>query len=124
MKLMSIFMLLIFVGTARANDIAEMTESVCEKVKVCGLAQMQQQGLPQAMEEVMKTMFDRTCTTIVAPYVNRTFGAGLEAKAASCLGSINALDCQQLMAGGAEKIPACKEYKTAADEAGVTEKTG
>ena len=103
-----------------ADDIAESSQRICKKVKSCGITQLEDQGIQPEMVEMMKSMFDGMCTTMVAPYIQRANDAGLEKKGIACLDAIEAMSCDELMNGEAENNEACQELEKAADEAGIS----
>jgi len=121
MKTFVIAVLMTVSSLAHADKLTEMTGAVCEKIKTCGVAQLEQQGLPAETVQMMKAMFDGMCTSMVSPYINRTLDAGLEKKAVACLDSIQSMSCPDLMQGGADNSAECKEFEKAADEAGLIE---
>lgn len=119
MKLFSVLLILLFSTAATADNVTEMSDSLCKKVKACGMEQIQQQQIPPEMEQMMVAMFDGMCATMVSPYLNRSFDAGLEEKAVACLEAVEELSCPELMEGKGDRVPACKEYKEAAEAAGI-----
>jgi len=120
MKLfLTIIILGLFSHAVNASDMAEASSTICQKVKSCGTAQLESQGLPPEMVVMMKSMFDGMCETMIAPYIMKTTDAGLEKKAIACLDTINTMSCDDLMNGQGNETQECKEFKKAADEAGI-----
>lgn len=116
-----IFILSISINTSNARDISEASNVICEKVKTCGTAQLETQGLPPEMVVMMKAMFDGMCETMIAPYIIKTADAGLEEKAIACLDSISSMSCEHLMEGQGNETEECEEYKQAAEDAGIVD---
>jgi hypothetical protein len=102
---------------SHADELSEATDTLCEKMKSCGLAQAKQQNLPPEMEQMMEGMFDGMCKSMVAPYVLSTKDAGLEDKALACLESFNEKSCDELMNNNGGDTEECKEFEKAANEA-------
>lgn len=100
-----------------ADDLAEATDKLCEKMKSCGQQQLKEQNLPPEMAQMMEGMFDGMCQTMVAPYVLSTKDAGLEDKAIACLESFNNKSCDELMKNNGGDTDECKEFEKAANEA-------
>ena len=120
MKLLfTIFILSTFSYASNASDMSEASNTICQKVKTCGTAQLESQGLPPEMVVMMKSMFDGMCETMIAPYITQTTDAGLEKKAIACLDTINTMSCEDLMKGQGNETQECKEFEKAADEAGI-----
>ena len=119
MKFTTLLFALLFAGLVQADDIADSSQRICAKVKTCGVAQLEAQGLQSEMVDMMKAMFDGMCQSMVAPYINRANDAGLEKKAMACLDTIEDMSCDQLMNGDGNQTEECKELEKAADEAGL-----
>ena len=94
---------------------AAQAESVAEIIK--------KQGLAPEMEKMMHMMFDSMCTSIVAPYVTQTKDAGLESMANACMSSIESMNCDKLISGGADNSQACVAFEKAAKQAGIDTNT-
>ncbi len=120
MKKIILITLFLISNISHADNVADSTARVCQKVKQCGVAQLEQQGLQSEMIDMMKSMFDGMCDSMVAPYVRQANDAGLEKKALACLETIEALSCKQLMNGAGNETKECKELEKAADEAGIS----
>lgn len=121
MKCLSFLLLLIFSGFVHANQVADMSEAVCQKVKACGVEQIAAQQIPEEMQAAVVALFEGMCATMVAPYIDRSIEAGLEDMAVACLEAVEALDCEELVDSNADDIPVCQEYKEAAEAAGVAQ---
>ena len=118
-NLVVLFACLLFSTAARAESVDEMTQNVCAKVKLCGTEEIKKQGLAPEMEQMMAMMFDSMCTSIVAPYVTQTKNAGLESLAKACMSSIESMNCDKLIDGGADNSQACVAFEKAAKQAGI-----
>ncbi|MFT7527695.1 MAG: hypothetical protein ACI9LY_002854 [Arenicella sp.] len=121
--LVTLFACLSFLTAAQAESVDEMTQKVCVKIKLCGTEEIQKQGLAPEMEQMMSLMFDSMCTSVVAPYVNQTKDAGLESMANACMSSIESMNCDKLIDGGADNSQACIAFEKAAQEAGIDTNT-
>lgn len=106
-----------------ADEGKDMTQEVCKKIKTCGTAEIELQGIPPEMQQVMKNMLDSMCTSVVAPYVSQTLDAGLQSQAEACLTDIEAMACDELMNGGADNSEQCIEFEKAAKAAGIDTNT-
>ncbi|MFT5612264.1 MAG: hypothetical protein ACI9WC_002773 [Arenicella sp.] len=118
-----LFVCLLFLTAAQAESVDQTTQKVCAKVKLCGTLEIEKQGLAPQMEQMMSLMFDSMCTSIVAPYVNQTKDAGLESMASACMSSIESMNCDKLIDGGADNSQACIAFEKAAKEAGIDTNT-
>jgi hypothetical protein len=122
-NLVALFTGLLCSTAVQAESIDAMTQKVCTKVKLCGSEEIQKQGLAPEMEQMTNMMFDSMCTSIVAPYVTQTKDAGLESLANACMSSIESMNCDKLIDGGADNSQACVAFKKAAKEAGIDTNT-
>ena len=123
LNLAALFACILFSTAAQAESVDEMTQNVCARVKLCGIEEIKKQGLAPDMEKMMHMMFDSMCTSIVAPYVTQTKDAGLESMANACMSSIESMNCDKLINGGADNSQACVAFEKAAKEAGIDTNT-
>lgn len=122
-NLVALFAGLLCSTAVQAESIDDMTQKVCAKVRLCGTEEIQKQGLAPEMEQMMNMMFDSMCTSLVAPYVTQTKDAGLESLASACMSSIESMNCDKLIDGGADNSQACVAFEKAAKEAGIDTNT-
>lgn len=117
MKRFLLIVLFCIGSTANADDMSKASKRICDKVKSCGLAELERQQLPPEMAAMMKGMFEGMCQAMVTPYIIKAEDKGLEKKSLACLDSIEDMSCGELMEGDAEHTPACKDLQKAVDEA-------
>ena len=115
MKFMSLLVIFLFSGVANATGLSDATTTVCDKVKLCGTAQLERQQLSPDLEAMLTLMVNGMCEAIVAPYVSQAINAGLEQKAVACLETLDAMSCDQLLDGGGNESKACQELEKAAE---------
>lgn len=118
-KVLPLFILLALPSIGAAISLNQATNTLCDKIKSCARAQMAQQDLPPAMQQMMATMFEQSCTSIIAPYADKATNAGLERKAIDCISSINNLSCGAIMTATGSKTAECSTLETAAQQAGI-----
>ena len=118
-KALSLLILLTLPSIGTATSLNQATDKLCDKIKSCATAQMSQQNLPPAMQQMMTVMFEQSCTSIIAPYADKATNAGLEKKAVACISSINSLSCGAIMTATGSKTAECSTLESAAHEAGI-----
>jgi len=118
-KALPLLILFALPGIGGATSLNQATNKLCDKIQSCARAQMAQQDLPPAMEQMMTAMFEQSCTSIIAPYADQATNAGLEKKAVACINSINTLSCGTIMTATGSKTAECKTLESAAREAGI-----
>ena len=118
-KALPLFILLTLPSIGTATSLNQATDKLCDKIKSCARAQMAQQALPPAMQQMMTAMFEQSCTSIIAPYADQATNAGLEKKAVACIGSINSLSCGTIMTATGSKTAECETLESAARQAGI-----
>ena len=118
-KALPLFILFALPNIGHTTSLNQATNKLCEKIKSCAKAQMAQQNLPPAMEQMMTAMFEQSCTSIIAPYADQATNAGLEKKAVACISSINSLSCGVIMTATGSKTAECKTLESAARQAGI-----
>jgi len=93
-------------------------DQMCVKIKACSLEQLGPDSPPE-VAQMMDSMFDGLCQSMLEPYYKSASDAGLQDKAEACADSFTALSCDVLMAGNDSVSPECDEFKKAADDAGI-----
>ncbi len=109
----------LFISAANAEEV--QYERLCGKIKQCALDEARKQSeIPPQMEQMIEAMFDSQCKVMLEGYTQTFEDAGLTNKAVACSDSILEMSCDELMAQqGEPNTPACKDFKEAADEAGI-----
>jgi hypothetical protein len=112
-------LLIIISGYARADELTDATQALCDSVKSCALEQVAQQGLTEEMQETMGPMLDNMCADMRSQIQSVPADHALYKPAVGCLRSMVSLDCQQMQDQEAVKTPECAEYEQLAREAGA-----
>ena len=102
---------------AVADELEDVSLQLCEKVKSCALAQMQEQDLTPEMREMMQPMLEGMCANMQGkvddvPRDHRLYKPALE-----CMRSMANLSCEEMQNADQVRTPECEEYDRLAREA-------
>lgn len=113
-------LILIFSAQTAVADLDESMDKLCAKTKICGVAELERQGIDSDMVNMMSVMFDGMCKGWLSPYANSVGEAGLEDKAEACIDSVVNQSCEKLIASRGEFVSdACEVFKAEAESAGM-----
>jgi hypothetical protein len=104
---------------ARADELADAAQTLCEKVKSCALAQMEGQELTPETRQMMQPMLDSMCAQVRGKVGEVPTGHSLYAPAVACMQSMNSLTCENMQDAGDIVTPACEEYENLGRESGA-----
>jgi hypothetical protein len=103
-------------GTASADDLTEAAGALCEKIKVCSMAQIDQQDLTPEMREMMEPMLENMCVSMKQGVQEVPTGHELYQPAVECMRSMAALSCDDFQDDSKVETPACKKYQELAEK--------
>jgi len=89
---------------------------LCEKLEQCTIKEMQAEGTPPEMIELMKSMVTGQCQSAGQLYSLASKSNDLMEKAQACIDSRVKQDCEKLMSDNSTK--ACDAYEKAVDKLG------
>lgn len=110
---------LVVLLTAKAA-VAESLESaandLCEKVKACSLAELNQQDLTPEMKEMMEPMLEGMCAAMRQGIQEVPVEHELYAPAVACLRSMASLSCADFQDESKVETPQCLAYREQAEK--------
>jgi len=101
-----------------ADEMADAALELCEKVKACSLAQIDQEDLTPEIEAMMKPMLDGMCANMQSRVASVNTSHPMYDVSLSCMRSMSALTCDQLMNENQVVTPECEEYEAEARKYG------
>lgn len=101
---------------ARADELADASVTLCEKVKSCALAQVAEEDLTPQARQMMQPMLDNMCLQVQGAVGNVPAGHPLYAPAVACMQSLHALSCEAMQSAGEAITPACEAFEKLARE--------
>jgi len=104
--------------SARAEDLAQTSAAVCEKVKACALARMNEEDLTPETRKMMQPMLDNMCANIRNQIGQVPTSHPHYAPALACMRSMEALGCEDMMSEERLHTPECEQYRQLAQENG------
>ena len=114
--LITITLLAVAIVPAWAEDLAQASETLCEKVKACALAQLGEEDITPETRQMMQPMLDTLCANIRSQVSQVPADHPHYAPALACTRSIEALSCDEMMITERLETPACEEYRALAQE--------
>jgi len=103
---------------AVADEMADAALELCETVKACSLAQIDPQDLTPEIEAMMKPMLDGMCANMQSRVASVNTAHPMYDVSLSCMRSMSALSCDQLMNENQVVTPQCEEYEAVARKYG------
>jgi len=104
---------------ARAGDLEQTSVALCEKVKACALAQMNEEDLTPETRQMMQPMLDNMCANIRDQISQVPTAHPHYAPALACMQSMEALGCDDMMSEERMHTPECEQYRQLAQESGA-----
>jgi hypothetical protein len=95
---------------ALADDFADATKALCEKVKKCTLQSMGEENIPPGMRDMITQSMDSACADMQQQFNPAMRQHELYKPAMACMRSMAALSCDTLMNDDNETRE-CKEYE-------------
>lgn len=94
-----------------ADEIGAAALDLCEKVKACSMAQMNEEDLTPEMRQMMEPMLENMCASMQAGVQQVPPGHELYQPAVDCMRSMAVLSCEAMMDSEQIVTPQCKEYE-------------
>lgn len=100
----------------RAENMADATLVLCEKIKTCALEQIAQEDFTPEMRQMMEPMLNGMCARVQNQVTDVPTGHPLYGPALACMKSMEELSCADLRDGDTVKTPACEAYEKEAEK--------
>lgn len=94
-----------------ADDIGDAALALCEKVKACSMAQINEEDLTPELRQMMEPMLENMCSNMQARVQEFPAGHELYQPSVACMRSMEALSCEAMMDSEQFATPACKDYE-------------
>lgn len=114
MRFMIRFILVALLATAipaLADDLADAAVDLCEQVRACTLAQMDQQQVTDEMRQMVEPMVANMCNAMRQQVGNAPEGHPLYEPATACMRSMSRISCAEMQNGDNMHTPECQEYE-------------
>lgn len=98
----------------QADDMATAATDMCENVKACSLAQIEEEDMTPEMRQMMEPMLQNMCANMRRGVQNVDQGHPLYESAVKCMRSMAELTCDQIQDQSFVETPACQEYQAKA----------
>ena len=115
-KLLSAALFTFSMNIAIADELAEIMFNVCEKTKSCAIAQIAEVEMDEETKAMMMPMFEGMCDALQTQYSPYVDQHDLYDPAIQCFTSMEAMSCEELMAGGDNKTDECKNLEDLAQQ--------
>ncbi len=99
-----------------ADDLVSAASDMCEKVKTCMLAQMNEADLTPEMRQMMEPMAASMCDQMRQGIGEMPTGHALYEPAVACMRSVANLSCEAFQEGSSAETPECKKYRELAKQ--------
>lgn len=94
-----------------ADEIGAAALDLCEKVKACSMAQINEEDLTPELRQMMEPMLENMCANMQAGVQEVPSGHELYQPAVDCMRSMAALSCEAMMDSEQMVTPQCKDYE-------------
>ena len=118
-SLQVIAVFVIMVSAARAEELSDAAQSLCEKVKSCAMEQLEGVELTPEARQMMQPALDGMCEQVRGRVSDVPTGHPLYKPAVACMQSMSALTCEMMQDTDTLQTPACEEYEKLARETGT-----
>ena len=102
--------------SAQADNMADATLRLCEKIKSCALAQIAQEDFTPEMRQMMEPMLNGMCVRVQSQVTDVPTGHPLYGPALACMQSMDSMTCESLRDGQTIKTPECEAYEKEAQK--------
>ena len=102
---------LLTAAAASADSLEAAAMAMCEKVKACSLAQIQESDMTPEMREMMEPMLENMCNSMRAGIQEVPSGHPLYQPAVACMRSMSQLSCEDFQTGDGMVTPECQKYQ-------------
>ena len=93
-----------------ADEYSDAALGLCEKIKSCAVAQMDQQALTPEIRQMMQPMLDGMCDRMLKQIPEVAKEHALYKPSLACMKSLEASDCDS-MQQTQDETPACREFE-------------
>ena len=101
----------LFSAHSLSDDFADSVLQLCEKVKGCAVAEMNQADLTPEVRQMMEPMLATMCSSMQANIQQVPSGHELYKPALACMKSMNEMSCKDIQNQGSYQTGACKAYE-------------
>ncbi len=101
----------LFSTHASSDDFADSALQLCEKVKGCAIAEMNQADLTPEVRQMMEPMLATMCSSMQANIQQVPSGHKLYKPALACMKSMNEMSCKDMQSQESYQTGACKTYE-------------
>ena len=99
------------IAPAQAGELADEALGLCEKVKSCALAQMNQSDITPQMRQMIQPTLDTMCDQVTSKVSDVPQGHAMYDSAVACMRSMRTLACEDMVNSQPTVTPACREYE-------------
>ncbi|PLW66952.1 hypothetical protein [Pseudohalioglobus lutimaris] len=108
--------LLLAMTTASAESLESAANDLCEKVKACSLAELNQQELTPELKAMMEPILEGMCAAMSEGIQEVPVEHELYASAVACMRSMANLSCADFRDGSRVETPECLSYREKAEK--------
>ena len=101
----------LFSTHAMSDDFSDSALQLCEKVKGCAIAEMNQSDLTPELRQMMEPMLATMCSSMQANIQQVPSGHDLYKPALACMKSMNEMSCRDMQSQDSYQTGACKTYE-------------
>lgn len=101
----------LFSTNALSDEFADSALQLCEKVKGCAMAEMNQSNLTPEVRQMMEPMLATMCSSMQDNIQQVPSGHELYKPALACMKSMNDMSCKDMQSQDSYQTGACKTYE-------------
>lgn len=94
-----------------ADDLEAAAMDMCEKVKACSMAQIEESDMTPEMRQMMEPMLENMCASMRAGVQEVPREHDLYQPAVACMRSMAQLSCDDFQDGDRVVTPECRKYQ-------------
>lgn len=102
--------------TAVADDLMSAANDMCEKVKACSLAQIDESDMTPEMRQMMEPMLESMCDQMRQGVQQVPTGHAMYEPAVACMRSMANLSCEDFQDESGGDTAECKKYREIAEK--------
>jgi hypothetical protein len=102
---------------AHSDSMTDAALGLCEKVKSCAMAQIDEQDLTPEIRQMMQPMLDGMCANMQSSVGEFSPGHPLYVPAEACMRSMETLSCDMIQDPAQVETPECQKFTAMAKEA-------
>jgi hypothetical protein len=100
-----------------AEEFSDVALQLCEKVKSCAIAQMNQEEMTPEMRQMVQPMLDNMCVSVQSGVEEVPKDHALYPQGLACMRSLAQLSCEQIMEMEDSTTAECRKYEEMAGQA-------